>query len=242
MLRLLSNDVTAICKAQWPSNSTDCNAFVKAVAGDVGVTLTGNADSIVNQISGSGWTHLQNDGVAASAAAADGKLVVGGLTAKDLGDSHGHVVIVVPPTGRLGHDKYPYAYWGSLDDGDVRKNGGLGTTVNYAVQHRDPGIRSSTPRGTSKRFLVRGISVIRPRLRRSIPKRRRLSHRNPRLSVVCTVDTANAATSLAALAFRPECLESRQSACGHNFGHRRWHRGKAKVSALAESRLQMACR
>ncbi|EQB05336.1 hypothetical protein L288_13060 [Sphingobium quisquiliarum P25] len=131
MLRLLSSDVTAICKAQWPSNSTDCNAFVKAVAGNLGVTLTGNADSIVDQISGSGWTSLE-DGVAASAAAADGKLVVGGLKAKDLGSNHGHVVIVVPPTGPLAHGKYPYAYWGSLDDGDVRKNGGLGTTVNYS--------------------------------------------------------------------------------------------------------------
>ena len=131
MLRLLSSDVTAVCKAQWPAHKMDCNDFAKAVAGEFGVTLTGNADSILDQISGSGWTSLGTDGVAASAAAAQGKLVVGGVKSADLGDAHGHVVIVVAPTGPLGHDKYPYAYWGSLNAA-IRNDGGLGKTVNFS--------------------------------------------------------------------------------------------------------------
>ena len=131
MLKLLSGDVTAICKTQWPNHNTDCNDFAKAVAAKVGVTLTGDADSIVDQITGSGWTNLSTDGVAASNAAAQGKLVIGGVKSRDLGDSHGHVVIVVPPTGPLAHDKYPYAYWGSIN-GAIRDNGGLGKTVNWS--------------------------------------------------------------------------------------------------------------
>jgi len=40
------------------------------------------------------WKQLGHDGVKAGAAAANGALVVGGVTSQALGDAHGHVVIV----------------------------------------------------------------------------------------------------------------------------------------------------
>lgn len=124
-------DTTAICQAEWPTGQMDCNVFVRAVAARAGVNLTGNANSILSQIQGSGWTSHGQDGVAASDAAASGKLVIAGLTSTELGDDHGHVVVVVAPTGPLGHGKYPYAYWGSLNDA-IRTDGGKGTTINFS--------------------------------------------------------------------------------------------------------------
>ena len=104
--------------------------FVIAVAQTVGVVLSGLADDIVTQISGSGWTKL-DDGVAASEAAKRGCLVIGGLTAAELGDTNGHVVIVVEPTGPLAFGKYPYAYWGS-ENAAIREKGDERTTLNWA--------------------------------------------------------------------------------------------------------------
>ncbi|AJP59672.2 hypothetical protein UC34_12240 [Pandoraea vervacti] len=116
----------------WAANKSDCNAFVRAVASQCGVTLTGDANNIILQIQKGGWEKLDG-GVAASNAAAAGKLVIGGVSSKDLGDGHGHVVIVVPvpPNGKLAYDKYPYAYWGSLNEA-IRDNGGKGVTLNYS--------------------------------------------------------------------------------------------------------------
>lgn len=134
-ITLVAN-VTSICIAEWPAGQFDCNAFVKAVAAKVGVTLTGDADAILSQVQGPGWTSYGTDGVAASNAAAAGKLVIAGMTSDELGDDHGHVVVVVAPTGPLGHDKYPYAYWGSLNSA-IRSDGGIGTTLNFSFNKTD---------------------------------------------------------------------------------------------------------
>lgn len=120
--------VTAECLAQWPAHKEDCNQFVKAVAARLGVALSGNADAIVDSIRGAGWTPLA-DGVAAAAAAERGDFVVGGMKSSELGDAHGHVVVVV--RGPLEHGKYPRAYWGSLSE-TIRDNGGLGKGVNWS--------------------------------------------------------------------------------------------------------------
>jgi hypothetical protein len=104
--------------------------FVIAVAANFNITLNGNADSIVGEIGGASWSSLK-DGPAASAAAAQGKFVVGGLTGADTSPAqpHGHVVVVVD--GPLDHQKYPTAFWGS-DNGSVRKNGDGDHCVNWA--------------------------------------------------------------------------------------------------------------
>lgn len=119
------------CEDVFDDNSEDCNKFAKAVATKFSVTLTGNADAIVDQIQGDGWTSLAN-GVEAKAKADDGWLVVGGLKGTDQNppNANGHVVIVV--SGPLAQAKYPTAYWGQLG-GSGEKN----KTVNFAWRQAD---------------------------------------------------------------------------------------------------------
>jgi hypothetical protein len=140
-----ATSITKACKALWKDNQNDCHEFVIAVASQFKITLTGTADDIMKQIKGPGWTSLGYDGIAASNAAKAGKLVIAGMTSEDLDDDNGHVVVVVAPTGALGHKKYPYAYWGSLNPG-IRPNGGAGTTINFSfdLKHRDKVFYAST--------------------------------------------------------------------------------------------------
>lgn len=111
-----------------PANAGDCSAFAKAVAQDFSVTLTGQANDIVDQLNASnGWTVLGADadaGQRAAAAAAKGEFVVGAR--KEAGN--GHVVIVVAGSP-LAHGKYPFAFWGKLND---PANAGFNKTVNWA--------------------------------------------------------------------------------------------------------------
>jgi hypothetical protein len=122
--------VIAACEAVFDHDKSDCSAFARDVAKQVGVTLTGNADAIVDAIR-KDWTKL-DDGVAACAAADAGQLVIAGLKGSEQIEpsTHGHVVVVV--SGPLAHDKYPSAYWGRL--------GGVGArdkTLNYAWRAGD---------------------------------------------------------------------------------------------------------
>lgn len=119
------------CESAFDDNSDDCNKFAKAVTTQFGVTLTGNADAIVDQIQGDGWTALA-DGVEAKAKADDGWLVIGGLKGADQSPpaDHGHVVIVV--SGPLAQGKYPTAYWGRLGGGGENNK-----TINYAWKQAD---------------------------------------------------------------------------------------------------------
>ncbi len=120
--------VTKACKEKWPSFKDDCSGFVVAVAGELCVSLSGQANHIVDQITGADWTK-EADGKAAKEAADQGKLVVGGLRGKELSppEDNGHVVIVV--SGPLAQDKYPTAYWGKLNG-----EGKAGATVNWAFR------------------------------------------------------------------------------------------------------------
>lgn len=116
------------------SNASECNEFVIAVAAKFGVTLSGNADHIMAEITELPWTQYGNNGKEASAAAENGALVIGGMTSEALGDAHGHVVVVVK--GELGRDKYPVAYWGS-ENQHIRPDGALGKTVNFSFSVAD---------------------------------------------------------------------------------------------------------
>jgi hypothetical protein len=123
--------IIAICQREWPGAKDDCNKFVKAVAGALGITLTGNANSIVDQIVGAGWTKLA-DGKAAAQEAALGSLVIGGLKGSDQEEpsEHGHVVVVVD--GPLNRDQYPSAYWGRLGGGGAENK-----TINWSWRSGD---------------------------------------------------------------------------------------------------------
>ncbi|RWP51084.1 hypothetical protein [Mesorhizobium sp.] len=130
------------CKGRWDANKKDCNAFVKAVAADCKVVIAADADAdaIVSLVTGAGWRR-EADGPAALKAAQEGRLVIGGLSGADLGDDHGHVVVVVA----VGLEKglYPSAYWGTLSydnlDDDKKSWGGSGKGVNWSFDkdHRD---------------------------------------------------------------------------------------------------------
>lgn len=120
-----SQKIIELCELHWAAHQKDCSGFVKAVAADLGIHLSGLANSIVDQIQTLPWRVLDS-GEAAQREAVKGNLVIGGLKA----DNHGHVVIVVP--GVLAHHKYPRAYWGSLA-GVGKKN----ETINWSWNKTD---------------------------------------------------------------------------------------------------------
>nr|WP_199003113.1 hypothetical protein [Flavobacterium sp. ASV13] len=121
--------IIASCEANYEKNKSNCSAFVIAVASNFSVNLTGQADDIVDQIMGAGWTQLEHDGVKAKEKADNGWLVVAGLksSANIPPQKNGHVAIIV--SGGLAHQKYPTGYWGKLDD---PANAGKNKTINFA--------------------------------------------------------------------------------------------------------------
>jgi hypothetical protein len=129
----MPDPVKDACEANFAAHSGDCSGFARAVAAQIGITLTGLANDIVDTIRAGGpWSRLA-DGVAAAQAAANGKFVIGGAEQANP-DPHGHVVVVVAtaPGQSLAHGKYPFAYWGRL--------GGVGDedkTVNWAWNAED---------------------------------------------------------------------------------------------------------
>jgi hypothetical protein len=104
-----------------PGAKSDCNKFVKAVCAALATDPFGagdNADDITNDIRSdawrgdAGWTGLKQDPSEAKKAADRGDLVIGGATGADLGQNHGHVVVVVS-CEKLWKG-YGYASWGKL--------------------------------------------------------------------------------------------------------------------------------
>lgn len=112
--------VIRACELNWDSKKTDCSGFVKAVAADLAIKLSGQANDIVDQIRRNPWLSVTN-GIAAKQKAESGYFVIAGL--KDT--PNGHVAVITP--GPLAHGKYPTGYWGKLH-GVGKKN----TTINYA--------------------------------------------------------------------------------------------------------------
>jgi len=127
-------NVRAACEAEWEAHKADCSGFVTAVGARLNAVIQGDANTIAQALGAGGVWQKLADGVAAAAAAQQGKFVVGGLAGAQQTppDAHGHVVVVVD--GPLNRGKYPCAYWGRL--------GGVGAkdqTINWAwsVADRD---------------------------------------------------------------------------------------------------------
>lgn len=123
--------VEEVCESEYEANKGDCNQFAKAVASKFNVQFTGQADDIVDQIRGAGWTKLTG-GAQAKAMADVGMLVVAGLKGADHNPArpNGHISIVV--TGPLAHTKYPTGYWGSIGGTPGKKQ-----TLNYSWNSSD---------------------------------------------------------------------------------------------------------
>lgn len=120
----LAQSVINACELKWEANKADCSGFAKAVATEVGLSLSGNANAIMDSIS-STWESA-TDGADAARKAGEGKFVIGGLKAT----GNGHVVVVVK--GPLNREKYPTAYWGRLDS-----VGAKNTTINWSFNATD---------------------------------------------------------------------------------------------------------
>jgi hypothetical protein len=73
---ITADDIIAFCKKEWEANKSDCSGFVKAVANDLGITLDGQANDIMDDLDGT-WLELK-DGPAAAISASLGKFVIGG--------------------------------------------------------------------------------------------------------------------------------------------------------------------
>ncbi|WP_263144092.1 NlpC/P60 family protein [Pseudomonas sp. RIT-PI-AD] len=117
--------IIALCEKHWAAHKRDCSGFVKRVADELGIPLSGQANAMVDQIQRAPWKRLAS-GREAKDHAANGELVIAGLKA----NPNGHVVIVVD--GPLSQGKYPTAYWGSLG-GVGKKN----TTLNWSWNATD---------------------------------------------------------------------------------------------------------
>ena len=110
--------IFAICEKDWEAHKSDCSGYVRAVAHDLGVPLSGLANQLVDHWNkGGGWMKLSGP-LDASIKATQGYLVVAGKKEK----GHGHVVVVVP-----GHSSHNDAmgYWGMLHHVG-KKDQGLG--------------------------------------------------------------------------------------------------------------------
>lgn len=122
------------CEQHWNNYKDDCSGFVKAVATDLGITLTGQADDIVNQIQSGNWSPI-NDPVEAEKQAENGYLVIAGIKAADYvpPQVNGHVVVVVSgglvPSGN--GQSYPHGYWGQLH-GIGKRNQSISYAFNAA--------------------------------------------------------------------------------------------------------------
>jgi hypothetical protein len=111
--------VIAACTKHWPDNKGDCSAFVRAVAHDLGLDVSGNANSIYSQIATAPWNRIgvgTDAATVAGVSAGEGNLVIGATK----GQPNGHVAIIVDY--RNAFDSYApvdrdkaVAFWGSLN-------------------------------------------------------------------------------------------------------------------------------
>lgn len=129
-LSVQAQRVIHCCETHWQKHKSDCSGFVKAVANDLSIPLSGNADDITDYLLG--LPTQTTDGATASRWAAQDNLVIAGLKGSEHlpPRQHGHVVIVVP--GELAHGKYPVAYWGTLGSEGKKR-----TPLNWAWNHND---------------------------------------------------------------------------------------------------------
>jgi hypothetical protein len=110
--------ILVACEAHWVEHHNNCSGFVKAVAGALGVELTGQANDIFQQVQKAPWHQIGTGASAAQIAgvmaAQDGRFVL----AASKGENNGHVAVITDFCHTWGNAKpsngRPYGYWGSL--------------------------------------------------------------------------------------------------------------------------------
>ena len=109
--------VIQACEKWWPHHRLDCNAFVRAVALELGITLNGDANHIHDTIGHAPWSSIGIGNAAASlaaVAATNGAFVVGAWKNPS---GHGHVAVIVDTnysSHTAPHRNHAIAYWGQL--------------------------------------------------------------------------------------------------------------------------------
>ncbi len=110
------------CAIAFPSNSDDCNKYVKAVSGvffepDLFTGPNMNADAIIDEIgSNNDWTSLGKSHMKAISNAKAGKFVIAGMKSTELSANHGHLAIIIGRDGKpSGTVTVPLCYSGSLN-------------------------------------------------------------------------------------------------------------------------------
>jgi hypothetical protein len=113
--------IIELCKQSFPSNSGDCNKFLKAVANllfePASFAPGADADAIVATLRASAdWTKLGTSHADAIRDAKNGLFVVAGMTSDELASDHGHLAVVVGDEGQeSGTVTVPICYAGSLN-------------------------------------------------------------------------------------------------------------------------------
>lgn len=132
----IASDILSYCVSLDSSDDavmTDCNAFVRKVAANFGVSIDSDldADGIVVSFERAPFTKQTTDPATAMSWASDG-LVVAGMTRAMLSNygphTHGHVAIV-HNSPDPAHPGFPMASWGSL--------GGRGKS-NFSIRQSFP--------------------------------------------------------------------------------------------------------
>ncbi|MEC4592565.1 MULTISPECIES: hypothetical protein [Nitrospirillum] len=116
--------IISVCERNWEKWKADCSGFLKAVAADLGISLSGQANDIIDTMGHAPWIQLGNDSEKAVTYAGQSYLVVAGLKAPH----HGHVVVIVPGAPK----PYPSGYWGRFG-GTGRKN----TSISWSWKHSE---------------------------------------------------------------------------------------------------------
>ncbi len=119
-----ADKILAQCAAEWPTSNTDCNQFLKVVAKyffepDLFTGAGMNADKIVGEMRTQAvWTKLGTTHTSAISHAKAGKFVVAGMTSTEIGDTNGHLAVVIGDDGQnSGTVLVPICYAGSLRAG-----------------------------------------------------------------------------------------------------------------------------
>jgi hypothetical protein len=137
--------ISELCKKYYDTYDDNCSGFVKAVADDLKISLTGQADDIVATID-TRWLTIPS-GRDAAAYALEGYLVLVGLKAADHNEydhkvTHGHIAIVAP--GPLYNGKYPVVWCGGGIYGRSEGTKSVGEVWSNKLKSKDGKVEFKT--------------------------------------------------------------------------------------------------
>lgn len=175
----VAQKIIAVCINEFDANQDDCNKFLKAVAKHF-FAATGfdgkNADGILAYVqnSATGWVDLLGDPAQAIVAAKGGDFVFAGMTSTELGQTNGHVAVVVGEGGQLsGNVMVPMCYAGSLGGASAFDQKVSVTFPAKAAQSGRVRYYSKTPNIQPKNAAFDMLRSVVAKMRKSLKKQER---------------------------------------------------------------------